>query len=317
MSCHIVVPTFLAIITLLSPIFAEPKTAAANLRPLLPRQNSDPGFTSCDPWLSIESSCIAATSNFVSLDFTVQASCLCYSSSVWQPSVFDNGFDTCLQHLSTASPSSYSALGGDTLPTNLCAQAGNVVAKTESVGSSEATISAAIGSSVSAPTPTPTATFSRDPNDVACSSWDAIQLSCASAVPSFSALPFSAEASCLCYQRSAYVGNLYDDLWGSCLDYFSTASPILYSSNLGGDTVLRTPCGAEAINTVTTSVDSVISSAPGSGATAMAPGSSVAQTSMALTTIEPTGTTSKGAAVVSRSGSALLVVVELLLFLFV
>lgn len=322
MSRQIVVSTCLAITSLLSPTLAEHITAAVDVGVLLPRQNSDPGSTSCDPWLSIESSCAVATSQFVSLDFTVQASCLCYSGSVWQPSTFDNEFDTCLQHLSTASPSEYSVLGGNSLPTNPCALAGNVVAITESATSSETIRSTATGLSASAPVPNPTVTSSSDPNDIACSSWDAIQLSCSSAIPSFTALPFSSEASCLCYQSSTYAGNLYDDLWGSCLDYFKTASPVLYSSTLGGDTVLRTPCGAEIGNTATTPVGSVISSAiisnsVGSGATPTAPGSSVVRTSMALTTTEPTGTTSNGSLVAIWGRSAVIVHVGLLLLLFI
>jgi hypothetical protein len=112
MSSQIAISIFFALMSLLSSTFVEAITAAANLGSLLPRQNSDPGSTSCDPWLSIEDSRTAQTSNFANLAFTVQASCLCYSGTVWQPSVFDNDFDTCVQHLSTASPSEYSALGG-------------------------------------------------------------------------------------------------------------------------------------------------------------------------------------------------------------
>src|ERR1700722_11496915 len=108
MSPQIVIPTFFALMSLLPPTFTEAITVAANLRPLLPRQNSDPGSTSCDPWFSIGDSCTAQTSNFVNLAFSVQASCLCYSGTVWQPSIFDGDLDTCLQHLSTASPSAYS-----------------------------------------------------------------------------------------------------------------------------------------------------------------------------------------------------------------
>jgi hypothetical protein len=321
MSPQIVIPTVFAILSLLNPAFAEAITAAANLRPLLPRQNSDPGSTSCDAWLSIEDSCTAQTSNFVNLDFTVQASCLCYSSTVWQPSVFDNDFDTCLEYLSTASPSAYSALGGNTLPTNPCALAGNVVANTAGSDTGTATTSAAIGGSASLPTPKPTASSSQDPNDLACLSWNAIQLSCSSSIPSFSALPFSVEASCLCYKSSTYIGSVYDDYWGSCLNYFSTASPVFYSSTLGGDTVQRTPCAAEALYTATTSVGSVISSAfinsAGSGATASAPSSSVSQTSMALTTTEPTGTSSNDAAVVGQGRSVVVMLTGLLALIFV
>lgn len=309
MSSPTVIHMFFAVMSVLPFAFAEAITAAANLRPLLPRQNSDPGSTSCDPWLSIEASCTAQTSNFVNLAFSVQASCLCYSGTVWQPSIFDDDWDTCLQHLSTASPTAYSALGGDTLPTNPCVVAGNVVAKTAGGGSAVATTSATIGGAASQPTPKPTATSSEDPNDVACLSWNAIHLSCSSVVPSFTALPFSIEASCECYESSTYRGSVYDDLWGSCLNYFSTASPVFYSSTLGGDAVPRTPCAAEASLTATSSVESIISSA--------VINSVGSQPSIALTTTEPTGTSSNGATVVGRGGSSVVMLAGLLAVFFV
>jgi hypothetical protein len=310
MSPQTVISTFFALMSLLSPSSAEAITAVANLRPLLPRQNSDPSSTSCDPWLSIEASCTAQTSNFVNLAFTVQASCLCYSGAIWQPSVFDDDFDTCLQHLSTASPSAYSALGGDTLPTDPCAQAGNVVANTAGSGGGVSTSSAATGGSASLTTPTPTATGSHDPNAVACSSWDSILLSCSASIPSFSALPFSVEASCLCYESSTYAPTIYDNYWASCLNYFSTASPALYSSSLGGDAILRTPCAAEKPYTPTTFGGSLLTS-PGSGATATAPGS------VALTTTEPTGIVRNGAVGIRRCGSMFVVLAGLLGLFFI
>jgi hypothetical protein len=85
--------------------------------------------------------------------------------------------------------------------------------------------------------------------------------------------------------------------------------------------VQRTPCAAEALYTATTSVGSVISSAfinsAGSGATASAPSSSVSQTSMALTTTEPTGTSSNDAAVVGQGRSVVVMLTGLLALIFV
>jgi hypothetical protein len=300
--------------SLLTPAFAQAITAAAKLRPLLPRQNSDPGSTSCDPWLSIEDSCTAQTPNFLSLAFTVQASCLCYSGTVWQPSVFDNDFDTCLQHLSTASPAAYSSLGGDALPTAPCQVVGNVAGGATATG----TTSAAVGGSASQITAQPTATSAQDPNDLACLTWRALQLSCESAVPSFTALPFSVEASCLCFQSSTYIGNVYDDLWGSCLNYFSTASPAFYSSTLGGDTLDRTPCAAEGLSTAASSVvSSAIVLTAGPSATATAPSSTFFETSAASTTTVPTETSKSGASVVGGSESVVVLLAALLAFLFV
>jgi hypothetical protein len=52
---------------------------------------------------------------------------------------------------------------------------------------------------------------------------------------SFSALPFTIEASCLCYAGiSTYAPSIFDGYWASCLDYYQTASPAFYSSSLQG-----------------------------------------------------------------------------------
>jgi hypothetical protein len=62
---------------------------------------------------------------------------------------------------------------------------------------------------------------------------------------SFSALPFTTEASCLCYTGiSIYAPSIFGGFWASCLDYYQIASPAFYSSNLHGDTLTRTPYAA-------------------------------------------------------------------------
>jgi len=89
----------------------------------------------------------------------------------------------------------------------------------------------------------PTSSF--DPNYAACTSYSAIQSSCAAAVSSFAALPFSQEASCLCYtSTSTWAPNFYDGLYGSCINYYQTASPSIYSSSFTGAEATRTPCAA-------------------------------------------------------------------------
>jgi hypothetical protein len=208
-------------------------TTFNNPIPRLARQ-ADSGVTSCVSWLSLVDSCTAATPSFKSLPFSIEASCLCYSSSLWQPSVFDSAFDTCLSYLSTASPALYSSAGGATLPTDPCQQAGDVVA----------TGSGGDNSAVASPTTTigPTITSPSQPvNSGACVSFNLIQASCALATSSFTDLPFTVEASCLCYTSGTYAPSVFDGYWGACLGFYSTASPVFYSS-LGGDTLTRTPC---------------------------------------------------------------------------
>lgn len=280
-------------IALLPSILAA--TITAPPRPLLPRQSADAGSTSCDLWLNIEASCTSATPNFVNLAFSSQASCVCYSSSVWQPSVFDNALDTCLSYLSTASPAQFSSISGNSIPTNPCALEGNILA-----GSTTPAITS--GSS--------TTTF--DANYAACSSWQAIEASCSMDISSFSALPFTTEASCLCYTgTSTYAPSIFDGYWSSCLDYYQTASPAFYSSSLHGDMVTRTPCAAAGNVLGTAAATSGVSSlvATSTAVTATAPATTTASgttTSTALTT-QKNGTS--GAAAVVRAAAGLMIVV--------
>jgi hypothetical protein len=60
-----------------------------NIPAALLKRQTDSGATSCDPWLGMMLNCSAQTPNFDNLPFTDEASCVCYSSSLWQPTVFD------------------------------------------------------------------------------------------------------------------------------------------------------------------------------------------------------------------------------------
>lgn len=91
--------------------------------------------------------------------------------------------------------------------------------------------------------PASTSTF--DANVAACSAYSSLESSCSAATTSFGALPFSSEASCLCYTDvSTYMPSIFDGYLSSCLDYYQTASPAYYSQSLSGDTLTRTPCAA-------------------------------------------------------------------------
>jgi hypothetical protein len=270
-------------------------TAAPNALYRRQGATADPGSTSCDAWLSIEASCTAATPNFLSLAFTQEASCLCYSGTVWQPTVYDNYFETCLSHLSTASPSEYSAIGGAALPTSPCAEAGNVMLTTSRTASQSGAVT----------TPPASLSSAVNGNSAACSSWDAIEMSCSNKISSFTDLSFTDEASCLCYTSSTYAPFIFDGYWSQCLLYYSTASPTFYSS-LGGDTLTRTPCAAAgnvasgpvAAATTTPSsaaaTSSIISSI-NSAASATSP--QAPSTSSALTTTEPTSASRAGVSI--------------------
>lgn len=273
----------IALFVILPQAYATMITAAPDIHRVLARQgaSADPGSTSCDLWFNMEASCTVATPDFLSMDFTQEASCLCYSGNVWQPSVFDNAFQTCFIHLSTASPSQFTAMGGTDLITTPCIKAGDVIATPASANHSSTT-----------------ATISG--NSAACNSWNAIEFSCSEAIPSFTNLPFSVEASCLCYSSSTYAPFVYDGYQAQCLAYLSTASPSFYGS-LGGDQLPRAPCslvgnvaGGPVAATTTASTPSG-SSTQGSG------GSSPALTSTVVSATSSNGLTTTVATTVASS----------------
>lgn len=265
-------------------------TAAPHPPRLHPRQSAsaDPGSTSCDLWLSIESSCTAATPNFLDLPFTQEASCLCYSGTVWQPSTFDNAFQKCLSHMSTASPSQWSAMGGTALITTPCVKAGNVAATPPPSGNNFTV------------TATASSTRTVTGNSAACNSWNAIEITCSIATPSFMALPFSVEASCLCYSSSSYAPFIYDNYLDQCLAYLSTANTAFYAS-LDGDQLPRSPC-SEAGNVANGPVATITAASqlglPTSSVTSPSQTTSLPSptSSKALTTTVPTTVSSSDAA---------------------
>jgi ribosomal protein S18 len=66
------------------------------------------GITACSSVDAAISSCEAATAGFISLDGSVQASCICYNGNSWDPSQFDGQVLSCANYLSTANPTDYS-----------------------------------------------------------------------------------------------------------------------------------------------------------------------------------------------------------------
>src|SRR5436305_10786348 len=128
-----------------------------------------------------------------------------------------------------------------------------------------ATFHLASSASITAPprplAPRQTASSTFDANVAACSSYSSLQASCAAATTSFTNLPFSSEATCLCYTDiSTFAPSIYDGWWNSCLNYYQTASPSYYSQSLSGDTLTRTPCAAAGNVMGTAAATGVVSS---------------------------------------------------------
>src|SRR3954447_24379471 len=89
---------FLYSLPLLLSASANPITQGPSIQPIVARQSTG-DFASCSAFYSIVTPCSAATSSFFDLPFSIGASCLCYSSSTWQPTVYDNALSTCLGYL--------------------------------------------------------------------------------------------------------------------------------------------------------------------------------------------------------------------------
>jgi hypothetical protein len=238
----------------------NPITSSATLHPLLLRQAGDPA--SCDLVNSIAGACSASTVSFFDQPFSVAATCLCYSGSIYQPSIFDGAVETCLDYLSTASPPLYTSLAGSFGTGSPCSLVGDVRTNTLV-----------------------------DYNLVSCSSWYSMEASCSSDDIASSAPPFSVQASCLCYTSSVFAPTVFDGYWDGCLEYYKTASSEYYYETLSNGN-LNTPCArvgdVRAIST--TSPSSTITS----GQTAATiPGATISSTSS--TSIPQSTTVGNGA----------------------
>jgi hypothetical protein len=80
-----------------------------------------------------------------------------------------------------------------------------------------------------------------DPGSAACDSWSGIVSSCSAATTNFDALDSTSQASCYCA-----TSGVYDDYFGSCLNYISTAVPDTLSSLVSenGGPLDPSPCTA-------------------------------------------------------------------------
>ena len=139
-----------------------------------------PGQLACLSEGEYISICNSLTPGFVSLtDFSLQAPCLCYSSTSWAPSIYDGYHSSCLNWYSTADPSDYFSITAEgTAPpvTAPCQKVGDVVAafsSYEATVSQNATTSPSTTTSVAtttSATTSPTATTSASTSGTATAS---------------------------------------------------------------------------------------------------------------------------------------------------
>lgn len=188
--------------------------------------------TACFSALEFIDFCSSVSPGFVSMDSSSQAPCLCYSSTVWMPGVFDGYVSTCASYAKTSSPEDYSAISA---LQGFCSDVGNVKGNTAVVTTpilspttTEPAPSAVTTPPItSAPVPTPVGTAIED--NTACVTASSLLSSCFSASKGFTALPTKSQANCLCYRGSSWSPSFFDNGIQACANYAKTADPTDYS----------------------------------------------------------------------------------------
>jgi hypothetical protein len=193
-------------------------------------QVTDKNVQACNICGALSSYCVSVSPELAkATTFAPSAPCLCYVSTAWAPDVWDNYLASCYSYYSTASPAlvaSVTSLNHGPLPTDPCRRAGNVLGATKTLTDTEL--------SISSPT---------DPGIIACNTVNGILSNCERVSPGFATLTDTNRiASCMCYSGLAWKPSVFDDAWGTCLRFYSTAAPSAYFSLTASGIVVTTPC---------------------------------------------------------------------------
>ena len=100
-------------------------TRTVNRSTLLDPIVTEPGRLSCLAASLSRNSCERTTSGFRDLDFTDQASCVCYYGRLYKPYLWDDLYGSCVGYLATASPDAFVGISAP-VQTTPCASAGDV-----------------------------------------------------------------------------------------------------------------------------------------------------------------------------------------------
>ncbi|KAH6662591.1 hypothetical protein B0J14DRAFT_495731, partial [Halenospora varia] len=148
--------------------------------------------------------CGSLTPDFKNLSPPDQAQCLCYSSTVWAPTLFDSAVKSCADFASASATSAYSALANIE---GFCTNIGDVA---KVPASNTATITATV------PTPLPVA---------ACDGMTSSLSSCAKSTPGFNTMLAADQARCLCYSGTLrWTPDAFDKAADSCFEAVKNAS---------------------------------------------------------------------------------------------
>ena len=158
--------------------------------------------------------CCSLTPDFPDLSASEQAPCLCYSRSIWNPSLFDNAVESCASYASTSIPSAYAPMAK---LEGFCSRVGNSNYLATLPRVSATTTSAAITST--------SATFS----DPACGLVSSAIDACTQLTPGFSRMNATDQALCLCYVSTSYwEPSRFDNAASTCAQVAQTAASYLY-----------------------------------------------------------------------------------------
>jgi hypothetical protein len=213
--------------------FQQPNSSEVTIRPTLRLRNPtfpESAMAAPGQVLQQNSACLVVgealaicgslSPGFTTLQPTVQAHCLCYSSTSWMPSIFDNAVESCADYASTAVPAAYQPLA-------------NLEGFCEGVGDIE-TPPTFFALTTMYQTAAPMISgFSGQP----CNSVNSFLNGCWSLTPGFSSLQPTDQAKCLCYVSSrSWCPTAFDNAVATCAGFAQTAEPSVYAiiSTLGG-----------------------------------------------------------------------------------
>jgi hypothetical protein len=197
--------------------------------------------TACCLLSSALSICTSLTPGFTTLPPTQQASCLCYSSTLFQPTIFDGAVKGCADYAITAAPGAYGAIEG------LEGFCSNIGAGTGIAG-------------------TETRTSSETLND--CAPVSTYLSSCVAQTSNFLNLESSAQVECLCYTTDAWGGVAYKTDFDNAVEKCVKVAETLNAALLEGISGLKGFCAdAGATTDVGLTVSVVVTNQPGGMAT--------------------------------------------------
>ncbi|TVY80711.1 hypothetical protein LSUE1_G003571, partial [Lachnellula suecica] len=153
--------------------------------------------------------CGSLTPSFKDLPATSQAECLCYSSTIWAPEIFDSAVKYCADFASTAATAAYPAMSN---LQGFCTTVGDIT--TRPASNSAAATSQGYSSNGSGNGP--------------CGTMNNLMAQCANQTPGFASLQPADQAKCLCYPNGgSFAPAPFDNAVASCYQVAKTQAPTL------------------------------------------------------------------------------------------